>query len=97
MKSIVDQPLGDIHGVHAVALLDGVAEDNFVHGGQGVGQIEKAFEASADVVCVEHSVFGGLPHAGAVGENVGERADEHAKVSSERANLADRIRTNLLQ
>ena len=33
MEAVVDQPLGDVHRVHAVFFLDGIAEDDLVHRG----------------------------------------------------------------
>ena len=74
-----------------------VAENNFVHGGQGIGQVENAFEMLANVVCVEDRVFRGLTHAGAVRENVGERADQDAEISAEGFDSADGVRADLFE
>ena len=71
-----------------------VAEDDFVHGGRRVGQVVNAFQSLADVVGVEHGVFGGLAQAvGAVGQDVGERADEHSEVAVEGAHASYGLRT----
>src|ERR1700674_1819814 len=43
----------------------------------------------ADVVGVEHGIFGGLPDAGAVGEDVGEGAHQDAEISGESFYAAD--------
>src|SRR5262249_2839981 len=88
------EALGDVHRVDAVASLNGVAENDFVHGRQGIGQVENAFEMFADVVGIEHGIFGCLADARAVGEDVGERADKDAEVSAEGADLADGRGTN---
>src|SRR2546430_7513612 len=42
VKAVIDEPLGDIHGVHAVLFLAIIAEDDFVHGRRSVGQVEYA-------------------------------------------------------
>ncbi len=91
MKAVVDQALGDVHGVDAVLFLMRVAEDDFVHGGQGIGEIVDAFEMLADVIGVEHGVFGGLPDAGTVREDVGEGAHQDAEISGESLYAADGI------
>src|SRR5262249_55560408 len=70
-------------------LLYGVAEDDFVHGGQGIGKIENAFQLLANVVGVEDRVLGGLTDAGAVGQNIGQGANEHAEISAEGTHFAD--------
>ena len=70
-----------------------VAEDHLVHRRGLVGQLVEVFELVADVVGVEHRVFGGLAQAvGAVGQDVGQRADEHARVAVEGAHAADGLR-----
>src|SRR5580700_692808 len=89
MKAVVDEALGDIHGVDAVAFLRGIAEDHFVHGRTRVRKIVDAFEIFADVVGVEHRIFGGLANAGPVGEDVSQGANEHAKIAAEGFNAAD--------
>ena len=61
--------------------------------GRGIGQIVNAFEILANVVRIQHGVFGGLPQAvGAVRQNVGQRADEHAEVAVESAHPSDGLR-----
>ena len=58
-----------------------------------VGQLVIAFELLADVVGVEHRVFGGLAQAvRAVGEDIGQGADEHAEVAVEHADAANGLR-----
>ena len=74
-----------------------VAENDLVHGGQGIRQIENSFEMFADVICVEHRVFRGLTHAGTVGEDVSERADQDAEISAKGFYSADGVRANLFE
>src|ERR1700676_968977 len=83
MKAVIDQALGEVHRVHAVLFLTRVAEDDFVHGWQGIRQIVNAFEILADVSGVEDRVLGGLADSRTVGKDVSERADEYAKISCE--------------
>ena len=75
-----------------------VAEDHFVHGRRGIGQIVSAFESFADVVGVEHGIFRGLAQAvGTVRLNVGQRANEHSEVSVEGAHASHRLRTVVVE
>src|SRR5579859_617894 len=97
MEAIVDEALGDVHGVDAVFLLERIAENDLVHGGQGIGQIENPFEMLADVIRVEDGVFRGLAHAGAVREDVSERANENAEISAEGFYTTDGVWPNLFQ
>src|SRR5712671_6242557 len=92
MESVVDQSLGDVHGADAILFLVCVAEYHFVHGGQGIRQIVNAFQMLADVVGVEHRVLRGLPDAGTIRQNVGERAHQHSEISGERFYATDGIR-----
>ena len=63
-----------------------------------VGQLVDAFKLFADVVGVEHGVFGGLAQAvGAIGQDVGQRADEHAEVAVEHAHAADGLRAVVVE
>ena len=89
VKAVVDEPLGDIHGVHAILFLAIIAEDDFVHGRRSVGKVEYAFQVLADVIRVQHGVFGGLTKAGTVGEDVGEGAHQHSEISAKGAHAAD--------
>src|SRR5215831_8026207 len=94
MKSVVDEPLRDIHGAHAFFRLQFVAEDDLVHARRVIRQIVCAFESFANVVGVQNGVFGGLAKTvRAVRLNVGEGADEHPKVSVESAHTPDRMWT----
>src|SRR5579859_6574847 len=97
MEAIVDEALGDVHGVDAVFLLERIAENNLVHGRQGIGEIENAFEVFADVIGVKHGVFGGLAHAGAVREDIGKGANQDAEISAEGFYTADGVWPNLFQ
>jgi len=45
----------------------------------------------ADVIRVEHRIFGSLPHARSVRQDVCQRADQHPEISAKRAHLPDRI------
>src|SRR5580765_2471539 len=94
MEAVVDEAFGDVHCVDAVAFLAGVAENNFVQGGQGIGKVEYTFEMFTDVVGVEDGVFGSLTHARAIREDVGESADEYTEVSAEGADFSDGGRAN---
>ena len=63
-----------------------------------VRQVEDAFQLGADVVGVQHGVFGGLAQAvGAVGQDVRQRADEHAEVAVEHAHAAHGLRTVVVE
>ena len=98
MEAVIDEALGDVHGLHAFFGLQFVAENDFVHAGRGVGQVVGAFEALADVVSVEDGVFGGLAQAvGTVGQDVRERANEHAEISVERADPPHGLRTVVVE
>src|SRR5580692_3154189 len=94
MEPVIDEPFREVHGLDAFFRLQLVAENDFMHGGRVVGKIESSFKFFADVVRVEHRIFGGLPQTvGTVGINVCEGADEHAEVSVEGAYASDRLRT----
>src|SRR6202044_4026868 len=66
VEAVIDQALGDVHGIYAFHFLARVAEDDFVHGGQIVGEIEIGLEIFANVVGVEHGVFSSLANSGTV-------------------------------
>src|ERR1051325_2457368 len=97
MKAIVDQALSDVGRIHSIAFLYRVAEYNFMHRGQGIRQIVNALEMLANIIRVEYRIFRRLPNAGSVGQNVGERANQHAEVPTECANFSDRIRPYLFE
>src|ERR1035441_4961004 len=82
VETVVDKTLGNVAGFDAEGRLALVAEDYFVHGRRFVGQLVNVFELFADVVGVEDGVFGGLSQpVRPVGQDVGQRADEHAGVA----------------
>src|SRR5215470_3310279 len=98
MKPVVNQPLGDIAGLHALLRLNAITEDHFVHGSALVRQVVILFQLFADVVGVEHSVFRGLAKAiGTVGHNVGERTHVHAEIAIEHPHTTDRLRTVIVE
>src|SRR6476661_248734 len=97
VEAVVDEAFGDVHGIDAIFLLKRVAENNFVHGGQGVGKIERAFEVLANVIGVKHGVFGGLAHAGAVSEDVRKGANQDAEISAEGFYPTDGVRAHLFE
>ena len=97
MKAVVNQPFRNVHGAYAVFLLNRVAENHFVHRGQGIGQVVNAFEVLSNVIRIEDRVFGGLAHARTVRKNVRERANQHSKVAAERPHAPNRIRPHGLQ
>src|SRR5712672_857483 len=97
MEPVVDQSLGDVHGADAILFLVCVAEDHFVHGGQGIREIVNAFQMLADVVGVEHRILGGLPDAGTIRQNVSEGAHQHSEISGERFYATDGIRPHRLE
>src|SRR5207245_9542535 len=65
--------------------------DHFVHRGEGIGQFVNALELLSNVVCVQHRVFGGLPHSRTVSEDVSQRPNQHAKISAKGFYSANRI------
>ena len=97
MEAVVNQALCDVHRVHAVLLLDGVAKDNFVHGRQRIREREDTLEMLANVVRIQHGVFGCLADARTVRKNVRERAHQHAEVAGERLDSPDRVRPVLFE
>ena len=98
VEAVVDEALGDVAGLDTPCLLLLIAEDDLVHRWRLVRQFVVAFELFADVVGVEHGVFGGLAQAvRAVREDVGEGADEHAEVAVEHAYAADRVRAVVVE
>src|SRR5438445_6563094 len=98
MEAIVDQALGDVAGLYAVLCLQPIAEDHFVHRSGFVRQLVNSFELLANVVRVEHRVLGGLAQPiWTIGEDVGQRAYEHAEVAVEGADASDRMRTAVLK
>src|SRR5579871_2229472 len=63
-----------------------------MHARRVVGKIVGALKSLADVVGIEHGVFGGLAKAvRAVGLNVGQGSDEHSEVPVESANPSDGV------
>ena len=94
MEAVIDEALGDVHGVHALLFLAIIAEDDFMHGRRGVGQVENAFEILTNVIGVQDSIFGGLTNAGAIGECVCEGANQHAEIAAKRAHAADGLRAH---
>ena len=97
MKAIVDQAFCDVHGAHAVFLLNGVAKHHFVHRGQRIRQFVGALKLLSNVIRVQHGVFRGLPHSRAVCQNVRQRANQNAEIAGERFHSADGIRTHRFQ
>ena len=97
MKAVVNQPLGDIHGIHAVLLLKRVAEDYFMHRGQRIRQVVNAFEVPANVIRIQHGVFRRLAHARPVRKNVRQRANQHAEIAAKRLHAANRVRPHWLE
>ena len=98
MESVIDQALGEVHGLDAILRLQFVAEDDFMHGRRRVRQVVNAFQSLADVIRVEHRVFRSLPQAvRTVGEDVGQRADEHSEVSVKGAHAADGVRAVVVE
>ena len=94
MESVVNQPLGDVSCLHAFFGLQFVAKYHFVHGRRRVGEIVSALHSFANVIGVEHGIFGGLAQAiRAIGENVGQSADEHSEVAVKGTHAADRQRS----
>ena len=90
MEAVIDQPLGDVAGAHALLRLAVVAEHHLVHVGRFVRQVVIGLQHLADVVGVEHRIHGGVAQAvAAVRQDVGQRAHQHAEVAVERAHLAD--------
>ena len=90
MEAIVDQPFGDVAGLDTLLRLPAIAEDHLVQRGRAVGQLVHILKVLADVVSVQHRVFGGLPQAvRAIGHDVSQGADEHAEVAVEHAHPAD--------
>src|SRR6185312_7573787 len=51
-----------------------------------VGQVEKVFDAFANVIRVEDGIFRRLTNAGSIGQRIGQRTQQHAKISAVRAN-----------
>src|SRR5579864_5820699 len=92
MESIIDETLGDVHRVYAMLFLACVAENDFVHRRQVVRQIVEVFEMLTDVIRIEYGVFGGLTDSRAVGQRVGKRAEQDAKVATIGANASDGLR-----
>src|SRR5260370_18546279 len=74
-----------------------VAEDNFMHRGQGIRQIVNAFQMFANVIGVEHRVLGGLPDPGDIRKDVSERAQQYTEISRESLDPTDRIRADRLE
>ncbi len=75
-----------------------VAEDDFVHGWRGIGQIVNAFQPFADVVGVEHGIFRSLPQAvGTIRLDVSQRANEHSEVTVEGTHAPHGLRTVIVK
>ena len=92
MEAIINQPLGDVHRLHAFLRLQFVAEDYFVHARRGIWEIVDSFHSLANVVGIEHSVFRGLAQAvGAVSLNVGQSAHKHSEIAVKGAHTAHRL------
>src|SRR5262249_5118703 len=98
MKTIINEPLGNITGLYALLRLNAITEDNFVHGSALVRQVVILFQFFADVVGVEHRIFRRLAQAiGTIGHNVGKRAHLHAEVAIEHPHATDGLRTVIVE
>ena len=97
MEALVDQALGEIErGEAAGEAL--VAEQGLVHArpARAERRVEHVLEAAQDVIGVEHRIPGDLPQAvGAVAEDVGQRAGEHAHLAVEGGHPAEALRVML--
>ena len=92
MEALVDQPLGDVDRREAVGE-PVIREQGLVHARPRIPErrLECLVEAAQDVVGVEHGILRHLPQPiGAVAENVGQRAREHAHLAMERDHPAER-------
>src|SRR6267143_981232 len=75
-----------------------MAEDDLVHRRRLERQLVNIFKLFADVVSVEHRVFGGLAQDVAhISHDVGERANVHAEVSVESLYAANRLGSVVIQ
>src|SRR5690242_9430629 len=90
MKTEVDQALGNVSGFYSILRLQTIAEHDLVHRSRFVRQVVDAFKLLANVVGVEHCVFGSLTQAvGTVGEDIGQRTHEHTEVAVEGAHATN--------
>src|SRR4051794_38574518 len=98
MEAVINEALGDVARLHPVLCLQPIAEYHLVHRSGLVRQLVNAFELLANVIGVEHRVFGGLAQAiWTIGEDVRQRAHEHTEVAIEGAHASDRMRAVVLK
>jgi hypothetical protein len=74
-----------------------VAENDFVHRGEIIGEIEIRLEIFANVIGVEHGVFGGLADTWSVSQRVSQRAQQHAEISGEGAHASYGFRAIMIE
>ena len=98
MKSIIDQPLGDIERVHPVGLLPLVVEDDLVHRLALVGHLVVISQMVRDIVGIEDGRLGRFPKSfRSKCDNVAQGPDQNREVSVESADAADRVRTVIVE
>ena len=94
VEALVDQRLGEIERGDALGEAF-VREQRLVHARTGGAErrVEHVLEAAQHVVGVEHRIARDLPQAvGAVAEDIGQRAGEHAHLAVERGHAPEAVR-----
>jgi len=88
--TVVEEPLGDVQGLHARGLEVAVREHELVQAGQVVGAVVLGLEQGQQVAGVEHRQLGDPRHAGrAQLAQVGVGLHQHAEVAEEAPHSAD--------
>ena len=91
--ALVDHRLGEVEGGDARVLEEAVIEQHLVHAGAlAEGQAHQVLQANADIVRVQHRIFGRQTQpVRAVAQHVGQRPDEHAHLAVEGRHAAKRL------
>ena len=98
MKSVIDQPLGDVERVHPVGLLPFVIEDNLVHRLALIGHLVVVSQMVRNIVGIEDGRLGRFPESfRPESDNVAQSSNQDREVSVEGADAADRVRAIIIQ
>ena len=92
VEAEIHQPLGNVQCVDVGGILPAAFGHEFVHANAVVRDVVDILQAHAQVVGVEHGVFGHLPQAACTQHHdIGKRLHHHAKVPVEGLDAPDAL------